>query len=267
MIGLIDFDSVLYKAVYKIVSFSQMREAIELYGKEKAKDWLLQEVYHEGVNRTENMLLTMQTDAQSIFDKEVLSWELYITTCSNNFRKALTPEYKKTRKRNSYVWLLREHYRMNGAFHSETLEADDLMADRSVELGLGNSLILSIDKDLKTVSGYYWSYYKIRSRDINNDYIVNEFGHYETEYKQNEILFISEEDAELNLYTQMIKGDTSDNISGIKGIGAVGAKKILGTAKNRFIATAREYIKRDLKDEFRINYKLLKLGKPNEGRN
>lgn len=262
MIGLIDFDSVLYRAVYRIVSFSQMREAIELYGKEEAKNWLLQEVYNEGLNRAENMLLTMQTDLQLMFDKEVLSWELYITTCSKSFRKALTTDYKKKRKKNSYVWLLREHYKMNGALNSETLEADDLMADRSVELGLGNSIILSIDKDLKTVSGYYWSYYRIRSRDINKDYIINEFGNYETEYKQKEVMFISEDDAQLNLYTQMIKGDTADNISGIKGIGAVGAKKILETAKNKFIATAREYIKRDLKDEFRINLKLLKLGKP-----
>lgn len=262
MIGLIDFDSILYKAVYKIVSFSQMREAIELYGKEEAKNWLLQEVYNEGINRTENMLLKMQTDLQSIFHLEVTSWELYITTCSKSFRKKISTDYKKKRKRNSYVWMLREHYRMNGAFHSETLEADDLMADRSVELGNGNSIILSIDKDMKTVSGYYWSYHKIRSRDIDNNYIINEFGHYETEYKQKEVMYIDESDAELNLYSQMLIGDTSDNITGIKGLGAVRTKKILLTAKNRFIAVAREYIKKDLKDEFRINLKLLKLGTP-----
>lgn len=83
MIALIDLDSKLYSAVYKIVSIRQMREAIETLGKENAKQWLLEEVYNEGLNRLENDLLKTQEYLQSIFF-EISEWELYITTCTKN---------------------------------------------------------------------------------------------------------------------------------------------------------------------------------------
>lgn len=260
MIALIDFDSLLYKAVYKVASISEMREAITKFGKESAKQWLKEEVYNEGINRVENQLLQIQNHLSDIFFEEITSYELYITTCANSFRKQLSNEYKSNRKRNDYVWLLREHYRYNDAFCSDTHEADDLIADRSKELGLGNYIIISIDKDLKQIGGYYWSYYKIKSKDSFGNYIENEHGNYETEYKQKSVEFISEEKADRLFWLQMLTGDTSDNIKGLKRVGEKTAIKILTDNYSNFISVAREYIKRNQKSDFWVNYKLLKLG-------
>jgi len=296
MTGLIDFDSILYRSVYKIVGYAEIKKALIELGKEEARNWLYQTVLQEGINRAENILLDMQNHIQSIFKTEITCWEIYITTCSNNFRKKITKDYKANRKKNNYVWMLRNHYMHNGAFHSETLEADDLIANRVEELGRDNSIIISIDKDMKTVGGYYWSYMKGKQKDENGKYIVinPETGEiidlsqkdyklirdenknynvycldeliaenvmFQTGYLQDEVLFINEKQAKFNFYSQMLIGDTSDNIKGINGIGMVKAKRLLESSSNYFIATAREYLKRGLKEQFIINTELLKIGR------
>ena len=260
MTALIDLDSILYKAVYKVVSISEMREAIKNYGKEAAKQWLKEEVYNEGINRCENELLKMQQYLSSIFFEDITNYELFITTCSNSFRKQISKTYKSNRKKNKYVWLLREHYRHNEARSSDRLEADDLIAIKAQEIGKGNYIIVSIDKDLKQIGGYYWSYYKIRSKDSFGDYIANEFGFYETEYQQKQVDFISDDEANKFFWSQMLIGDSSDNIKGVKRIGIKTAEKILNNTTVPWIATARKYIEKGQKEDFKINYQLLKLG-------
>ena len=262
MVGLIDLDSLLYKAVYKIVSINQMREAITKLGKVDAKQWILEQVYNEGINRCENSLLEIQNYLENIFFEEVTDWQLFITTCTKNFRHNIVKDYKKGRKKNNYVWLLREHYRNNGAFHADTVEADDLIADRCDALGLGNYIIISPDKDMKTIGGYYWSYYKQRARDINGDVIRNEYGNYEQEFKHKLVDFITKKEAELFFYSQMLIGDAGDNIKGVKGLGVKRTDRLLKDVNNYFITVARQYLKRDLKSQFWQTYRLLKLGTP-----
>lgn len=260
MVALIDLDSILYKAVYKIVSIKEMREAITKYGKESAKQWLKEEVYEEGINRCENELLKMQSHLSDIFFEDIASYEIFITTCDKSFRKELSPIYKANRKKNPYVWLLREHYRFNGAENCQYLEADDLIAKRAKELGSSKYVIVSMDKDLKQIGGYFWSYYKVRSRDMQGNYIMNDFGFYETEYKQKQIEFITDAEANYYFWKQMLTGDSTDNIKGLYRVGEKTAEKILDNVKQYFIAVAREYIKRNQKNDFWTNYKLLKLG-------
>jgi hypothetical protein len=282
MILLIDFDSIIYKSVYKVVSIKQMREAILNYGKQSAKDWLKQEVYNEGINRCENELLKMQNYVQGIFFGEITGVELYITRNKNCFRKKLSSDYKAKRKKNNYVWLIREHYSFNDAFFSDTLEADDLIANRVNELGKDKCIIVSLDKDLKTIGGWLWSYQKIAEKDMKGDLCLTEFGYKNMIFKYDSVDYISDEDASLFFWQQMLMGDSGDGISGIKPItaiekknilketgfnlfckvGEVSAKKILKDSNNHFITVAREYLKRKQKNEFWINYKLLKLGKP-----
>lgn len=260
MTALIDLDSILYKAVYRVVSVHQMREALtELKDKEKARQWLREEVYNEGINRCENEILKMLNYLGEIFPFEISSNELFITTCEKSFRKNLSKTYKSNRKKNDYVWMLREHYRFNGAKFSSTLEADDLISIRAKELGIGNYVILSMDKDLKQIGGYFWSYYSQKSKDFYGNEIVNEYGFSEIEYKQKEVEFIDKETADKLFWAQMLMGDSSDNIQGLKGIGVKTAEKILKDAKNNFISVARQYLTKSTKKEFRTNYKLLKL--------
>lgn len=128
------------------------------------------------------------------------------------------------------------------------------------ELGIGNYVIVSIDKDLRTVGGYYWSYYRERVKDMQGEFILNEYGNYETDFKHKEVEFITPKQAELILYIQLLVGDNSDNVKGVKGIGKVRAEKLLETSKNPFITVARQYIEKSTKENFRINKRLLTLG-------
>lgn len=260
MIALIDFDSILYKAVYKIVSIQEMKSAILKYGKDGAKDWLLEEVYNEGINRCENSTLKMLEYLEENFIHEITGYEIFLTSCSKSFRKSLTKTYKAKRKSNPYVKLIREDYINNGAIHSEIYEADDLIADRAKELGVDNYIIVSADKDLKTIGGYVWSYYTQRTKDSQGDYIQLENGIFETEYKQKYPEFITNDEADYFFWQQMLQGDATDGIDGIKGIGPKKAEKLLDATKCRFMCVAREYLTKSTKEQFKTNYQLLKLG-------
>lgn len=260
MTALIDLDSILYKAVYKIVSYKQLKEALKKFGKDGARQWMMEEVYNEGINRCENELLKIQNHLQSIFFEDITVFELFITTCENSFRKELDSTYKANRKRNPYVWLLREHYRHNNTFNSDTHEADDLIATRAKEIGIGKYIIVSIDKDLKQIGGYFWSYYKQREKDSYGNYIINELGFYESSYKQKLVEFITEKEANKLFWTQMLMGDSTDNIKALHRVGLKTAEKIINKATVLWFAVAREYIKRNQKEDFYTTYKLLKLG-------
>ena len=261
MTALIDLDSILYQSVYKCVSIKQIRELLQKGSKEDVKQAFRQLILDEAINRTENKLLHILTYLNSVHFEEIDQSELYITTCSNNFRNKLTDNYKAKRKKNNYVWMVREYYRNNGAFFSDTLEADDLIADRCKELNTDEYVIVSIDKDLRTIGGYIWSYYQQKSKDIDGNYILNENGGFEKEYKQKNIEFVTDKQATSFFYQQMLMGDATDNIIGLKGIGVKRSEKLINASKNEFITVAREYIKRGRKEDFKLNHRLLKLGK------
>ena len=283
MLALIDLDSILYKAVYKVVSITQMRQAIELHGKEQAKQWLLEEVYNQGINRVEKQVLEIVEYLDSVMFEEISETELYITTCTKSFRKELAPSYKSNRKRNNYVWLLRNHYMINDAKFSDTLEADDLIAIRAKELGKSECIVVSPDKDLKTIGGFYWSYYKEDQYDFQGNVLLDDNGYKVKDFKQREPIYISQKEADLFFWQQVLSGDKGDCIDGITGItpahkkeilketgvkvackvGIGTAEKILADSTNHFIRVAREYIIRGQKDKFKINYSLLKLGSIN----
>tara|TARA_R110000782_G_scaffold9407_2_gene30310 strand:- start:1473 stop:2255 length:783 start_codon:yes stop_codon:yes gene_type:complete len=259
MVALIDLDSILYTSVYKVVSIGAMKRAIKEHGKELAKEWLLSEVYNEGINRCENELLKMQEYLQSIFLEEITSYELFITTCSKSFRKEISQDYKVKRKRNKYVWTLRDHYKFNNAAYSDTHEADDLIYQRAKELGENNYIVVSIDKDLKQIGGYYWSYYKTPERNMDGSIILNEYGNKAMMFKQTSVEHISKKDAEGFFWKQMLMGDSVDGIKALKRVGEKTAEKILKDSKCKWFTVAREYIKRDQKKDFYLTYNLLKL--------
>ena len=261
MICLIDLDSILYKAVYKAVSYRDIKDAIELRGKEEARQWMLKEVYDQGINRVEKEILEIVEYLDSVMVTEVQQSELFITTNKNCPRKKLAPTYKAKRKKNNYVWLLRNHFMINDAKFSDTLEADDLIQIRAKELGKENCIIVSPDKDLKQIGGFYWSYYKQKIKGFDDEYLLDEYGNAEKEFKQKEAIFITDEEAKRLFWEQMLVGDTSDNIKGVYRIGKVGAKKILDNTKCYWFAVARKYIEKGQKEDFKINYELLRLGK------
>lgn len=148
---------------------------------------------------------------------------------SNTFRYgcAFEKEYKGNRSVTVDVPYERYHMDMAGVVGSvgkkyavlikEDLEADDVVSFLQNE----HTFIYSEDKDLKQVPGHHY------------------------DWGRNALTEISEEDAVDMLAMQLLTGDTSDNIPGLKGIGKITAEKILeGVAVERkFARVVKEYIK------------------------
>lgn len=65
---------------------------------------------------------------------------------------------------------------MNDVKYSDIYEVDDLIVDRVEELGRDNCVVVFIDKDLKQIGGYYWSYYKENLKNVDGIFIIDEFG-------------------------------------------------------------------------------------------
>ena len=246
---LLDLDSFLYKSIWKCISFTEIRNILEL--SEYPRDVYESEVVRLSLNRLNDSVREITNHIEEIHD-ELYRTELFITTCDNNFRYDIEPTYKSNRKKNKYVELLREHLKKGHAQYSDTLEADDLIAIRAKELGVDNCIVVSIDKDMKTIGGYYFSPYQIRFKDEN--------GYNHKVYKQQKVQLIKQDEADRFFYTQMLTGDSVDNIKGLKGYGVKKAEKVLKNSSNYFISVAREFISKGQKDEFWKNYKLLKLG-------
>ena len=255
MIMLLDFDSIIYNSVYKCISYSEIRDIIESYP-DNSREVYSNQILERGVANSNRIINETVEYVENTFT-ELLRVELYITACKRNFRYDIEPDYKKSRKRNKAVSIVRDYYKNGIAEYSDHLEADDLIADRARQLGLENCLIASIDKDLKTIGGNYWSYYK--KKDVDRD------GYPIKVYKQQEVMFISENEASRLFYVQLLMGDKIDNIIGLKGIGIKRAEKLLEDSTSYFITTAREYIKRERKEDFWKNYRLLKLGDYDRG--
>ena len=128
-------------------------------------------------------------------------YELFLSGPSN-FRKDIYPEYKANRKQPKPKHL--EHCRnfLIDRWEAEVVygyEADDA-------LGMGqneDTVICSIDKDLKMIPGMHYDFVK------------------------KELIMVSPEAAMRTFYTQLLTGDSGDNIKGCPGIGKVKARLIL----------------------------------------
>lgn len=154
-------------------------------------------------------------------------------TSGRNFRydKAVTVPYKGNRKDldkpRLYSDILKYFLtKLKAKLHTE-IEADDAVRIRSVELG-DRCVIVAVDKDLLMCKGLHYNYVK------------------------GEFQRISELDGYRNFYTQMLTGDKSDNILGLKGIGAVKAGKILVGCENEedmLQATLEAYRQHGLSDD------------------
>ena len=98
-----------------------------------------------------------------------------------------------------------------GAVRCEGVEADDALADEQDVEGL-STVIVSLDKDLLQIPGLHYNWVK------------------------NEKLNISYETARKIFWCQVLTGDTTDNIPGLKGVGPKTAAKLLEECKDE-----REY--------------------------
>lgn len=128
----------------------------------------------------------------------------------NNFRYEVDPTYKSnrkdTRKPMCYAAvraLADEHY---NTLVMPGLEADDIMGILATKPGTAQRIIVSQDKDLKTIPTTVWT-----GKDL---------------------LHVTTYEADYNHLYQTLIGDTTDGYKGCPGIGPVKAEKILKAGKS-----------------------------------
>lgn len=156
---------------------------------------------------------------------------------SENFRKTLYPDYKANRTQPKPVYLDSVRNLLIEEWEATVCagyEADDGLGIAANE----DTIIVGIDKDLKQIPGRHYNFVKDTSVEV------------------------SPEDAAIFFYTQMLTGDSSDNVRGIDGIGPVRAGRILsGLHPSRMESTVwdcwREAGRSE--QEFYVTYCVLKI--------
>jgi len=265
VVALFDFDSHLYHSVYRIVSISDIKALLRAYDlpyserKQKAFDYIVDEAFSRMGAKTLKIF-----DAIEETGIQLGSYEYYITYCKSSVRKQISDYYKSNRKPNKWVSALRTKLIQEGTalFHDE-YEADDLIADRAKELRDQNIpyIVVSIDKDLKQISGYHFDFYPIYSKHPETDEKIF--------VRLKGLSFTSDYEAMYMLATQLLTGDSGDRIKGLAKVGPKTAEKILKDCKTPYSfyrKVVSEYIKRqsdtfDWRIEILTNYRLIKLGK------
>lgn len=123
-----------------------------------------------------------------------------------NFRLQIDPEYKANRKDSQkpfhYDFITNYLIECHDAIVTEGIEADDALAMQYLK-DPDNQILCSIDKDLNQIAGWHFD-------------LVKEI-----------LYYVDEVEATRALYSQMLQGDRTDNITGIRGIGPVKADKLV----------------------------------------
>jgi hypothetical protein len=159
-------------------------------------------------NVVKNMLSLEHTDRQ------------FFIGGKGNFRYDIYPEYKGKREpadKPIHEQEIREylikHY---DAQLVDDEEADDRVSYLQCLSEPGSTCIVSIDKDLLNTPGYNYNYDK------------------------RELIYITPEDADLNFARQLLTGDSTDNIPGLKGVGKGRALKLLPEYTPDWLSIVRE---------------------------
>jgi DNA polymerase-1 len=141
-----------------------------------------------------------------------------------NFRDEIYCDYKLNRRGNAYgqekLPFVRHLRNMavftDWAIEATGCEADDYLriwANQCTAQGL-EYVIVSIDKDLLCIPG---KHYRLRTKNRNG--------------MEGELIEVSQEEAIRHYYEQLIKGDMTDNIPGVLGIGPKIAAAMLKDCK------------------------------------
>jgi DNA polymerase-1 len=139
----------------------------------------------------------------------------------NNFRYNVYPEYKGNRKA-SYrpLWekevkqYITEKWEANW---TDDIEADDMLGIRQLECT--DTILAHLDKDLNQIKGLHYNWELRRLGEV---------------VREKRIYTVSNEEADYWFFYQLLVGDTTDNIKGVRGIGPKKAAGILhGCESNR----------------------------------
>lgn len=151
----------------------------------------------------ENMVGKIRRRCGEQFSLEPSFSIVVVLSGSKNFRMDKYPDYKANRigrERPLYLGMARQHLK-NKFITQESVgqEGDDLCGILSGE----DTVVCSSDKDFLTLPGWLYN------------------------IMQDKFILISEHRSWINFYTQIMVGDTADNVQGLPGVGPVKAGKIL----------------------------------------
>lgn len=156
---------------------------------------------------------------------DISSIEGYLTG-KGNYRNeiAVTATYKGNRKdvaKPVHYQFLRDYLEKEWGFLMITgQEADDAIGIKAYTMDENDYIIMTIDKDLDMIRGWHYNFVK------------------------KDKYFIKEEDTMRIFYKQVLTGDRTDNIEGLKGIGPVKAERILkecNTEEEMYQAVLKAY--------------------------
>lgn len=109
----------------------------------------------------------------------------------------------------THLKAIRTHLQFkHGAIVSQGEEADDLIGIFMTDFP--DSVCVSIDKDLKQLPGRHYDFVK------------------------KEETTVSAKEASINFYSQVLSGDSTDNVPGATGVGPVKARKLLEAARGNY---------------------------------
>lgn len=175
------------------------------------------------------------------------SYSIYLSdSTKNNFRTKFYPEYKANRKQpkpKHYEGLKYYLVTEEDAKIAVRQEADDELGIAQTWYNAGGpafaqpeSVICTIDKDLLQIPGHHYNFVK------------------------NEKRYSTPEEGLRHFYTQLLVGDVSDNITGVRGIGPKKAEKSFEGCKrsDEFFSVVEKLYEKDYK-RLLINGILLKI--------
>ena len=225
MILLIDADSLIFASCYR--------------KRETPDDELYYTDIEDSRNKFDQQFMKIVNDLE---DKYPIDKVLTFSGSKGNFRKLITKKYKANRKKQELPPLLNEMHQFVKDHYDSIwgygVETDDMVArywkQISDDIGRDEVMIVSIDKDYKQFPCLMYNYH----------------------YKHKEILDISEEEAMYNFYSQMIEGDTADNVNYFKGKGKKFAEKHFKdcTTKYQYTRKLYELFKQEYKGKARQKY-------------
>lgn len=190
--------------------------------------WTLHADAEEAQNKID---ATVRDLTMKVLDKLNYEGTYEIVMCFSddvNFRKKLYPLYKANRigkrkpvcYRGVVEWVKSEYT----AYQRYGLEADDCLGILST-MNPGNAVIISGDKDFKSVPGMFY------------------------DYLHGVLYEIDQEDADKAHLYQTLIGDTSDNYPGCPGVGEKTAEKLFMTEGVSWDTVVKQFEKKGLTEE------------------
>lgn len=195
--AVIDLDSVMFSIAHPNKILDESGVPIKENGKFVYIEKSIGEMYGSADHIMSSILKLSEADSYIAYVKG-----------KGNFRYVTNADYKANRPKESpHWWKAIKEYLLVHWFATEVnnIEVDD--AVNITRLQLPNSFICAIDKDLLSLEGTHYN------------------------WRKNEWVTVSKEEAYYKFWSDMIIGQSGDNIKGIPGKGEVAAKAIMEDSK------------------------------------